>query len=89
MAKKVVGYSEFNRKDGGTCRVITVSEPYSSRQKSRGAIGLKCEDIFLPDDCTLAVTEKDIGREVEVDYEISSGRAYVVGVAYADANAKK
>lgn len=85
MAKKVVGYNEFQRKDGGVCRVVTVSEPYSTRQKSRGAIGLRCEDIFLPDDCTLGVTEKDIGRELNIDYEICSGRAYVIGVAYADA----
>ncbi|MCH5272734.1 MAG: hypothetical protein J1E35_03580 [Lachnospiraceae bacterium] len=83
MAKKVVGYSEFNSKSGGLCRVVTVSEPYNERQKQKGAVGLKCEDIFLPSDCTLKVTEKDIGREVNIDYEISSGRAYVIGVAYA------
>lgn len=84
MAKKVVGYNEFNSKSGGTCRVVTVSEPYSARMIAKGAIGSKCEEIFLPDDCTLIITEKDIGRELNIDYEINSGRAYVVGVAYAD-----
>ena len=77
---KVVGYREFQSKKGNKCRMLTVMSPYTDREKEKGSVGNRTEDIFLPDDCDLTITEADIGKEVVVDYSIVGGRAFVNGV---------
>lgn len=80
MVGKIVGYREFDSKRGNTCRLLTVISPYNDRDKEKGAVGNRTEEIFLPDACKLKITEASIGQDVVVEYSVSGGRAYVENV---------
>lgn len=77
---KVAGYREFQSKKGNTCRLLTVLSPYSDKEREKGCVGNRTEDIFLPDDCDLKITEADIDKEVVIDWSVVGGRAFVNGV---------
>lgn len=80
MVGKIVGYREFDSKKGNTCRLLTLMTPYSDREKEKGAVGNRTDDIFLPDACKLKITEASIGQDAVVEYSVSGGRAYVENV---------
>lgn len=73
--KKLIGYKEFTSKKGNVCRMITVLEPYHS--VSDKLMGERAEDIFVPDTCTHVFTAKDIGKNVDVSYDIQGSFARV------------
>lgn len=80
MVGKIIGYREFESKKGNTCRLLTLMSPYSDRDKEKGAVGHRVEDIFLPDACKLKITEASVGQDAVVEYSVSGGRAYVENV---------
>lgn len=81
MTAKVMGYREFNsKKTGRLCKMLAVATPYNASEVQSGCVGFRVEDIFLPDDCGLKVSDSDIGKEVVIDYNVVGGRAYVNGV---------
>lgn len=82
MAKKVLGFRKFTSKGGNECRMLTVMEPYTDHAKQAGAVGNRVEDLFIPRECNFVVTEKDVGREVIVDYDVVGNRAYVSSVTW-------
>lgn len=77
MVSNVVGYREFNSKKGNKCRVLTLMSPYSDRDKEKGCIGNRVEDVFIPETCDLQITEASIGQIAVVEYSIFGGRAFV------------
>lgn len=80
MESKIAGYKEFTSKKGHECRLLTLMTPYSDREKERGAVGNRMEEIYLPDGCNLRITEDSIGQKVSVEYSVRGGRASVENV---------
>lgn len=78
--KKAIGYKEFTSKKGNVCKILTVSEPFPVGMEKM--YGVKVEDIFIPAECKLVVTPKDMNREVEVDYVIQGSYARVSDVRF-------
>lgn len=74
---KLVGFKRFTSKKGKRYCVIHLVTPYGQRDLDDGCFGSQAEDIFLPDDLFDLLTVKDLNKDVEVIYEISSGRAFV------------
>lgn len=77
MKAKLVGFKRFESKKGGTFCVANVVYPYTEAEKSRGNYGNNVEGVFLPANLTNLLTEKDIGKDVELSYTISQGKAYL------------
>lgn len=77
---KLVGYRNITTKKGKEFTLASVVSDFSAREVNNGAVGQKVEDLWLPEDCTNMFKPTDIGKELKLDYELSSGRAYLVGV---------
>ncbi len=80
---KLVGIASFMSKKGNECHTITILQDCSARDNENGRYGCKAETIFLDDSLFEKVRPSDCGKEVRLDYEVSNGRAYVVGLAVA------
>lgn len=78
---KLVGYRNITTKKGKEFTLASVVSDFSQREKEKGAVGQKVDDIWLPEDCANMFKPTDIGKELNLDYELSSGRAYLVSVA--------
>lgn len=78
---RLVGYKRFTSKKGKEYCVANVVSQYSQRDEERGCVGEKTEEIFLPDNCLKLLKPEDVGCELDMTYEYSGGRAYLVDVA--------
>lgn len=79
----LIGYRKFKgknkvtgKKDKDFC-IMTLVEPYNERQQEYGAVGDSATEIFVPDAFYDLIQPDCIGREVEVVYRASNGKAYV------------
>lgn len=79
---KLVGYKKFVSKKGKEFCVANVVSPYTDRDIERDCVGSKVEEIFMPDNMCNFFSPSDIGRELDLSYEINGGRAYLCGVAF-------
>lgn len=77
MTGKLVGYKRFTSKNGRDLCVANVVIPYTPAENGRGSVGSDVKEIFLPDHQVNMLTEKDIGKDVEMFYTISGTRAYL------------
>lgn len=78
---RLVGYKRFTSKKGKEYCVANVISTYSQRDIDRGCVGEKTEEIFLPENCFNLLKPEDVGRELDMSYDYSGGRAYLVDVA--------
>lgn len=77
---RLVGYKKFTSKKGKEYCVVNVVSPYNQRDLDRGCVGEKTEEIFLPENCLNLLAPGDIGCELNMTYDYSGGRAYLVDV---------
>lgn len=78
---KLVGYKKFtSKKNGKEFCVASIVQDLTEREKENGAVGSKVDEIFLPEDQKDMLKPSDIGKELLLDYELSSGRVYLVNV---------
>ena len=78
---KLVGFRRFSsKKNGKDYGVAEVVSPFSQRELSNGCCGQKTEQIFMPEEQYNLLKESDLGKEIQLDYELSGGRAYLVNV---------
>ncbi len=78
---KLVGIANFTSKKGNPCYTITVLTDCNERDKDAGRFGQKAETIFLDEKLAQKVKPSDCGKQIILDYEVTAGRAYVVGLA--------
>lgn len=78
---KLQGYKKFTGKNGKDYCVANVVTPYTQRDMDRGCVGSKVEEVFLPDSQRDILTPADIGKELDLSYEFSGNRAYLIGVS--------
>ena len=72
---RLIGYRKFTSKKNVEYCVASVEMACSQRDVANGYVGSKVDEVFLPEVDLL--TPNDIGKEVEIVYSISGGRAYV------------
>ncbi len=77
MKSTLVGFRRFTSKKGTPCCVANIVTEFSPADVSRGSCGSDCQSVFLPDNLLDYLTEKDIGKSVELFYSINAGRAYL------------
>ena len=77
---KLLGYRNIKSKKGDDFTLANIVSDYSDREKNNGAVGAKTDEIWLPKEQFNMFTPADIGKELKLDYELSSGRAYLVNV---------
>lgn len=77
MKGKLIGYHRFTSKKNKNFCVATIVVPCTERELANDYVGSKTEDVFLPDNLYDLLKPKDIGKDVEIDYAIVGGRAFV------------
>lgn len=78
---KLVGFRRFSsKKNGKDYCVAEVVSPFSQRELANGCCGQKTEQIFMPEEQYNLLKESDLGKEIQFEYELSGGRAYLVNV---------
>ena len=56
--------------------VIQIVRDLTERELSNGYIGLQIfEEIFLPDSLVGVLSDKEIGKEIELTYDVYNGKA--------------
>lgn len=79
---KLLGYSNGTSKKGNPFTVIHIAKEMSERDIENGGAGCKVSQEFLPQAQVGILKPSDIGREISLDYEVNSGRAYLVSVGF-------
>lgn len=79
--KKILGYRKFNSKAGKACCIVTVTSVYTDKEIERGACGAKAEELWLPEESHNLINPQVIGKNMEVTYTVSAGKAYILSVA--------
>lgn len=75
--KKLVGFKKFKSKNGNDLCVACLVGDFTARDIQNGSFGSNVEQVFLPDTQFNYLTSKDIGKEVELNYDVVNGRAYL------------
>lgn len=73
----LIGYRRFTGKNGKNYCVANVTSEFSAREKDNGAVGLKTQEVFLPEEQYNYLVPADCGKPATLDYEINDGRAYL------------
>ena len=74
---QLIGYHRFTSRKNQKFCVAYVMVPFSQREIENDYVGSKVDELFLPDDMYDLLVPADIGKDVEIEYSISGGRAYV------------
>lgn len=81
--KTLVGYRKFNSKAGKACCIVSLLSSYSEGEAKYGAVGSKCEDVFLPEDCHNLIVPAVIGKTCFLAYgEGFNGKPAVIGIEF-------
>ncbi|MCM1308289.1 MAG: hypothetical protein NC223_06795 [Butyrivibrio sp.] len=81
IQKTLIGYRKFNSKAGKACCIVSLLSDYSQGEISYGAVGQKCEDIFLPDECHKLIVPTVVGKTCSLQYgEGFNGKPAVIGI---------
>lgn len=74
---KLIGYRRFTSKKNVEFCVASIMVPCSQRDIVNGYTGNRVDEVFMPNGMVDLLTPQDIGKEVEIMYSVSGGRAYV------------
>ena len=82
MTATLIGYRVAKSKKSNTdyCQMFLVV-PANERDFSSGMVGDKTQVEFLPNSQIGYLKPSDIGKEIQLDYEIVGNRAYLVNVS--------
>ena len=79
---QLLGYRKFAGKKDASKRycVATIASELTERDRESGCVGLKVEDVFMPDEFVDYLQPAHLGKDIFIDYHISNGKAYVRNV---------
>lgn len=77
---KLLGYKKGVSKQNKPYCIAYVVEDLSAREKERGSVGSKVEDLFLPVELVDVLRPVDVGKELVLDWSVSGGRAFLAGL---------
>lgn len=81
MAVELVGYKRFESKGKKYC-VANIARDFG--RNAQDCYGKEVESIFIPSAQVDYLSPSDIGKSLELDYEISGTRAYLTNVTVMD-----
>lgn len=78
MAEKtLVGFKRFKSKKGSPLCVALVARKFTAQENDRGSFGCDMDSVFVPSEQYDYLEVSDIGKPVDLQYDIVSGRAYL------------
>lgn len=81
MKLEIVGYKRFKSKQGKDFCVANVVSDYSPSEVSKGCVGMKVQEIFIPDEQYGYLNNEHIGRELKLTYGLGDyGKPRVVSI---------
>lgn len=80
MRATLVGYKVGMGKSGRQYCMLHLLVPGSVRDEMSGQIGSKVEQAFVPQEQVNMFTREHVGCEVDLEYEVSGGRAFLIHV---------
>ena len=81
---QIIGYSRFNNKAGEERLVVDVAKFPTDFDKKYGRVGMKVEQIWMPEALFDMFDQSVIGKIINCEVEISGRYANVVGVSFSD-----
>ena len=82
MAKRLIGITSGQSKNGQTFCFVTVVEPCDEMDNKYGSYGERADKIFVPEKEFAKIKPEDLGKEIIFDYSIRGDRARVVGFTF-------
>lgn len=79
---KLAGYRKFtSKKNNKNYCIAFLLHDIGEREMQAGFVGQKIEELFLPDNYVDVLKPDDVGKQVIIDYEVTSGNAYLTKFA--------
>lgn len=80
MVKNILlGVKKFVSKSGDRYEIMTLASDPSDDEYLNGSFGKLTEEIFVPAPMHNRLSVDDIGKEIVLDYEVTRGRAKLIG----------
>lgn len=76
---EIIGFSRFLDKKGVDRLYVDVASAPTTFDKSHGRVGMKVEQIWVPESCYGMFNESVIGKVLKCDYEVSGRFVNVIG----------
>lgn len=80
MKSMLVGFKRFKSKTGVDCCVMYLVTAPTERERQSGVVGDRVQEVFCPSEQVNLLTANDIGKDVELNYSISNGKAFLTGI---------
>ena len=81
MRLELVGYKRFTSKQGKDYCVANVVSDYSLAETNKGCVGMKVQEIFIPDEQYGYLNNEHIGHELKLTYGLGDyGKPRVTSV---------
>lgn len=65
---KILGFSKFKSKTGKNCVVLQLQREFNSRELNSGSLGVRVEEVFLPDHLLNVVIKDNLGKSCNLFY---------------------
>lgn len=81
MVATLVGYKVGTaKKTGNPFCILNLVSDCTAAELSSGSVGSKVETVFAPTNQVNYFKPADIGKQVELNYDVVGGRAYLTSV---------
>lgn len=81
MANVLVGFNRFtSSKSGKVLCVAQIVSDINARESANGFVGKKVLAIYTPQEQVDYLTNNMIGKNIELNYEISGGKPYLSSI---------
>ena len=80
---EIIGYSRFNNKAGEERLVVDVAKLPTDFDAKYGRVGMKVEQIWMPEALFDKFDKSVIGKTMNCEYEVSGRYANVVNVSFS------
>ena len=77
---KLIGFKRFLSKKGSNLCIANVVRDCTTRECERGSVGQTMDEIFVPDHLYDYLQPEHVGKDIDLVYEMSGGRAYLNSV---------
>lgn len=75
---KLLGYRDgVSKKTGNAYTQMFIVQDLNPAEKASGCVGQKTDMIFMPEEQIGTLKPQDIGKELELSYEISGRNAFL------------
>lgn len=78
----VLGYSKFVSSKGNNCCFLFVTYPPAPSERS--VVGIKAEQVFIPEDVAVKVVPDLINKEIVISYRLVAGKPQVADFHVVD-----